>query len=93
MRILSPVGERRRFAEKDLSNSSSQGLTIGLIDNGFGDKIAGVFFSRLKELLDNESGVTEVQVWRKPMFTRPSPEQLIDEVATASHQAVVGLCA
>ena len=92
MRVLSPVGERRRFVKKDLS-SSSQGLAIGLIDNGFGDKIAGMFFSRLKELLENESEVTEVQVWRKPMFTRPSPEQLIDEVATASHQAVVGLCA
>lgn len=92
MRVLSPVGERRHFAEKNLS-SSAQGLTIGLIDNGFGDKIAGMFFSRLKELLDNEPGVSEVRVWRKPVFTRPSPEGLIDEVAMASRQAVVGLCA
>jgi hypothetical protein len=92
MRVLSPVGERRRFAEKTLS-STARGRTIGLIDNGFGDKIAGMFFARLRELLSNEPGVSEVRVWRKPVFTRPSPEQLIDEVAAASQQAVVGLCA
>jgi hypothetical protein len=92
MRVLSPVGERRRFAEKSLG-SSADGLTIGLLDNGFGNKIAGMFFGRLKELLENEPRVNQVKVWRKPVFTRPSPEGLIDEVAMASHQAVVGLCA
>ncbi|MBI3300965.1 MAG: hypothetical protein HYZ72_02650 [Deltaproteobacteria bacterium] len=92
MRVLSPVGERRRFAEKNLG-SNARGRTIGLVNNGFGDKIAGMFFARLQELLSAEPGVNEVRVWRKPLFTRPSPEQLIDEVAAASHQAVVGLCA
>lgn len=92
MRVLSPVGERRQFAEKDLG-SHAEGRTIGLVNNGFGDKIAGLFFERLKELLAADSAVSDVQVWRKPVFTRPSPEQLIDEVATASHQAIVGLCA
>jgi hypothetical protein len=92
MRVLSPVGERRRFAEKTLSSTTS-GRTIGLLNNGFGDKIAGAFFQRLQELLSNEPAVNEVRCWRKPVFTRPSPEQLIDEVATASHYAVVGLCA
>jgi len=92
MRVLSPVGERRRFAEKPPS-SNARGLTIGLLNNGFGDKIAGMFFGRLQELLGVEPEVSEVRVWRKPVFTRPSPEQLIDEVAAASHQAVVGLCA
>jgi hypothetical protein len=92
MRVLSPVGEPRRFAEKDL-NSSTKGLTIGLLNNGFGNKIAGMFFERLNELLKNEPGVNEVRVWHKPMFTRPSPETLIDEVAAGSYQAVVGLCA
>jgi hypothetical protein len=92
MRVLSPVGERRRFAEKKL-DPSARGRTIGLVNNGFGDKIATTFFARLQELFSAEPGVTEVQVWRKPVFTRPSPEKLIDEVATAAHQAVVGLCA
>ena len=92
MRVLSPVGERRRFAEKRLS-SSARGRTIGLVNNGFGDKLAGMFFARLQELLSAESGVSEVRTWRKPVFTRPSPEKLIDEVAAASHAAVVGLCA
>ena len=92
MRVLSPVGARRQFAEKDLGRSA-EGRTIGLVNNGFGDKIAGLFFARLKELLAADQAVSDVQVWRKPVFTRPSPEQLIDEVATASHQAVVGLCA
>ncbi len=92
MRVLSPAGERRRFAEKDLS-SNADGLTIGLLDNGFGDKIAGTFFARLQELFADEPRVNQVRVWRKPMFTRPSPEKLIDEVAAASYQAVVGLCA
>jgi len=92
MRVFSPVGERRRFAEKTFDNSA-RGLTIGLVNNGFGDKIAGTFFERLRELLSAEPGVSEVCAWRKPMFTRPSPEKLIDEVAAASHKAVVGLCA
>jgi hypothetical protein len=92
MRVLSPVGERRRFAEKKL-DSSTRGRTIGLLNNGFGDKIAGMFFARLQELLSAEHGVSEVRVWRKPVFTRPSPDKLIDEVAAASHAAVVGLCA
>jgi hypothetical protein len=92
MRVLSPVGERRRFAEKDLG-SNAQEHTIGLVNNGFGDKIAGMFFDRLRELFEADPAVSEVRVWRKPVFTRPSPDQLIDEVAMASHQAVVGLCA
>jgi hypothetical protein len=92
MRVLSPVGERRRFAEKKM-NSSAHGRTIGLVNNGFGDKIAGMFFARLQELLSAESGVSEVRLWKKPVFTRPSPDTLIDEVAAASHAAVVGLCA
>ena len=92
MRILSPVGERRRFAEKKL-DSSTRGRTIGLLNNGFGDKIAGTFFARLQELFSAEPGVSEVHGWRKPVFTRPSPDKLIDEVAAASHAAVVGLCA
>lgn len=92
MRLLSPVGERRHFVEKALG-SSVEGRTIGLVNNGFGDKVAGLFFERLKELLTADQAVSEVQIWRKPVFTRPSPEQLVDEVATASHQAIVGLCA
>ncbi len=92
MRVLSPVGERRQFAEKALA-SNAEGRTIGLVNNGFGDKIAGLFFERLKELLVADQSVSEVKIWRKPVFTRPSPDQLIDEVATASHQAIVGLCA
>ncbi|MBM4259375.1 MAG: hypothetical protein FJ147_26180 [Deltaproteobacteria bacterium] len=92
MRVLSPVGERRKFAEKKLDNTAN-GFTIGLVNNGFGDKIAGAFFTRLQELLTAEAGVAEVRVWQKPVFTRPSPDKLIDEVATASHKAIVGLCA
>lgn len=92
MRVLSPVGERRQFAAKSLG-STAQGRTIGLLNNGFGGEIADLFFARLKELLAAEPGVNEVKIWRKPVFTRPSPESLIDELATASHQAVVGLCA
>ena len=92
MRVLSPVGERRQFAAKSLG-STAQGRTIGLLNNGFGGEIAGLFFARLKELLAAEPGVNEVKIWRKPVFTRPSPESLIDELAAASHQAVVGLCA
>ena len=92
MRVLSPVGERRKFAEKKLHNTAN-GFTIGLVNNGFGDKIAGAFFARLHELLGAEADVSEVRVWQKPVFTRPSPEKLIDEVAAASHKAIVGLCA
>jgi hypothetical protein len=92
MRVLNPVGERRRFAEKKL-DSNARGRTIGLVNNGFGDKIAGMFFERLQQLLSAEPGVSEVRAWRKPVFTRPSPEKLIDEVAAAAHLAVVGLCA
>ena len=92
MRVLSPVGERRKFAEKNLEQSAN-GFTIGLVNNGFGDKIAGAFFSRLQELLQTAVGVADVRVWQKPVFTRPSPEKLIDEVAAASHKAIVGLCA
>lgn len=92
MRVLSPVGERRRFAEKKLG-SDARGRIIGLLNNGFGDKLAGMFFARLQELLGAQSGVNEVRTWNKPVFTRPSPEKLIDEVAAASHVAVVGLCA
>ena len=92
MRVLSPVGERRRFAEKK-PESSARGRTIGLVNNGFGDKIAATFFARLQELFGAEPGVTEVRIWRKPVFTRPSPEKLLDEVAAAAQQAVVGLCA
>lgn len=92
MRVLSPVGERRRLVEKTLE-STARGRTIGLVNNGFGDKISGAFFERLQELFRAEASVSEVCSWKKPVFTRPSSEKLIDEVAAASHCAVVGLCA
>ncbi len=92
MRILSPVGERRQFVEKQIDRGA-QGSVIGLVNNGFGNEIANVFFKRLQELLLAKSQVSQVSIWRKPMFTRPSPEHLIDEVASVSQQAVVGLCA
>jgi len=92
MRILSPVGERRRLVEKNLA-SNAHDLRVGLVNNGFGDKIARAFFGRLRDLLTDEPSVSTVQIWNKPVFTRPSPEKMIDEVAGASHLAVVGLCA
>jgi hypothetical protein len=78
--------------EKHLA-SNARDLRIGLVNNGFGNQIAGAFFERLRELLSDEPNVNTVRVWNKPVFTRPSPEKLIDEVAQASHLAVVGLCA
>ena len=92
MRVLSPVGERRQFVQKQIDHDA-QGRVIGLVNNGFGNEIANMFFERLQELLLAKPQVSQVSIWRKPMFTRPSPEHLIDEVAAASQQAVVGLCA
>ena len=92
MRVLSPVGVRREFQEKKI-DSTAAGRAIGLLDNGFGNDIAGTFFTRLRELLSADAAVSEVGVWRKPVFTRPSPDALLDELAAASHHAVVGLCA
>ncbi len=92
MRVLSPVGERRQFVQKQIDHDA-QGRVIGLVNNGFGNEIANVFFERLQELLLAKLQVSQVSIWRKPMFTRPSPEHLIDKVAAASQQAVVGLCA
>ncbi len=92
MRVFSPVGVRRQFAEKKIDHTA-EGCVIGLVNNGFGNEIAGLFFERLKELLEAKPVVSEVSVWRKPVFTRPSPEQLINEIAAASQRAVVGLCA
>ena len=92
MRVLSPVGVRREFREKKI-DSTAAGRAIGLLDNGFGNDIAGTFFTRLRELLAADAAVSEIGVWRKPVFTRPSPDALLDELAAASHHAVVGLCA
>ena len=92
MRVLNPVGVRRPFAEKKIDTNAA-GRVIGLVNNGFGNEIAGMFFERLKELLEVKPGVSQVSIWRKPVFTRPSPEQLMNEVAAASQQVVVGLCA
>ncbi len=92
MRVLSPVGVRRQFAEKTIDRSVGDRV-IGLVNNGFGNEIAGMFFERLEELLSCQPAISSVSVWRKPVFTRPSPEPLINEIAAVSHQAVVGLCA
>ena len=92
MRVLSPVGVRREFREKKI-DSTAAGRAIGLLDNGFGNDIAGTFFTRLRELLAADAAVSEVGLWRKPVFTRPSLDALLDELAAASHHAVVGLCA
>ncbi len=92
MRVLSPVGVRRPFAEKKIDHTAA-GRTVGLVNNGFGNEIAGKFFERLKELLEAKPSVSAASVWCKPVFTRPSPEALLDEVAAASQRAVVGLCA
>ena len=43
MRVLSPVGVRRPFAEKKIDHTAA-GRVIGLVNNGFGNEIAGRFF-------------------------------------------------
>ncbi len=78
--ILDPADEAKpeRVAQAKRPQSLN-GRTIGLLDIS---KPKGSFFlDRVEELLRERYGVSEVQRFRKPTFTKPAPHDLRHEIA------------
>lgn len=60
--------------EDDLS-----GTRVALLDNRKGN--ANILLTEIGEQLQQQHGVSEVKLFTKPIFSRPSPEALIEEVS------------
>ena len=90
MKVLSPVGEKKRTEVKDKLAPRPATLSdkvIGLIDDGVGK----AYFQRIEELLKEK--VKPAQVIRKvrPHLSQLSPAELLDEVAQACDAVIVGV--
>lgn len=87
MEILSPVWPTSSAPRPPKSRPRAlEGLTIALVD----DNLDAPFTTHLEALLGSHYGA-KVKRLVKPSGTAPSPRELIDEAATDTAAAVVGI--
>ncbi len=87
MEILSPVWPSASAARPPKSRPRAlEGATIALVD----DNLDAAFTIHLEALLGRHYGA-KVKRLVKPSGTAPSPRELIDEAATDTAAAVVGI--
>lgn len=90
MRVLSPVGETKQVEMKDELAprlATLSGKIVGLVDDGAGK----AYFQRIEELLKDKVKPAQIIRKVKPHLSRPSPAELLDEVAKACDAVIVGL--
>ena len=90
MKVLSPVGERKRIdVEGKLAPrlAALSNKVVGLIDDGAGK----AYFQRIEELLKEKVKPAQIIRKVKPHLSQPSPAELLDEVVKACHAVIVGV--
>ena len=90
MKVLSPVGERKRIdVEGKLAPrlAALSNKVVGLIDDGAGK----AYFQRIEELLKEKVKPVQIIHKVKPHLSQPSPVELLDEVVKACHAVIVGV--
>jgi hypothetical protein len=60
--------------------SSMQGMTVGLIDNH--KRNANVYLEALGRLLEDQYGVARVVTYRKISQSLPTPDEVLDQLAS-----------
>jgi hypothetical protein len=60
--------------------SSLQGMTVGLIDNR--KRNANVYLEELGRLLQEDDGVSRVVTYRKISQSLPTPDEVLDQLAS-----------
>ena len=60
--------------------SSLQGMTVGLIDNH--KRNANVYLAALGQLLQDRYGVSQVVTYRKISQSLPTPDEVLDQLAS-----------
>jgi hypothetical protein len=71
------VAEPQRLAPR---LSSLQGMTVGLIDNH--KRNANVYLEELSHLLQERYGVSKVVTYRKISQSMPTPDEVLDQLAS-----------
>jgi hypothetical protein len=71
------VAERQRLAPR---LASLQGKTVGLIDNH--KRNANVYLEELGRLLQEQHGVARVVTYRKVSQSLPTPDEVLDQLAS-----------
>lgn len=90
MKVLSPVGERKR---RDVEGKLAPRLAalgnnvVGLIDDGVGK----AYFQRIEELLKEKVKPAQIIRRVKPHLSQPSPAELLDEVVKTCNAVIVGV--
>ncbi|MFC1861414.1 hypothetical protein ACFLYL_03995 [Chloroflexota bacterium] len=90
MKVLNPVGEKRRVdvkGELAARLDTIDGKIIGIIDDGAGK----TYFQRIEELLEEKARPSRVIHKLRPHLSQPSPAELIDEIAKSCDAAIVGI--
>jgi predicted 3-demethylubiquinone-9 3-methyltransferase (glyoxalase superfamily) len=72
------VAEPHRLAPR---LSSLQGMTVGLIDNH--KRNANVYLEALGQLLQDRYGVSQVVTYRKISQSMPTPDEVLDQLASS----------
>ena len=87
--ILEPVADaprtRRALAPRP---PALAGHRVGLLDNS--QVNASLFMERVGELLLAQCEAASARAWRKPFWTHPAPQSVVEELAAKSDLAVVG---
>lgn len=78
MKFLNPTHKASESIVRMVSRLSSlNGKQIGLLDNG--KKGTSLIFDKLEVILKEKFGVEEIIRERKPDFSRPAPQDVIDK--------------
>ena len=89
MRVLNPVGERKKTGIQNRlapRPSDLQGKIVGILDNRAGQ----AYFERIEELLKAKCNVAKVMRWVKPEQVAPAAAEMIAEVARECDVVVAG---
>ena len=85
--VLNPAAEGKAASEKLASRPIDlKGATVGLIDNH--KRNADVYLEELAELLKEKFGVAKVVNYRKASQSIPSPDEVLDDLASQC-QAII----
>lgn len=90
VRLLDPTGDAiPRISERAKRLESLQGIHLGLLENRKPN--SGKILTYIASLLQERYGVASYSLLAKPDASRPSPEDIVNELAARSQAVLTGV--
>ena len=89
--VLNPEGKPRAGKETEVARRVDrvEGKTIGVIDDGLAG--SDYFMKGIQQLIEKTYPGAKALYFPKPILSRPSPKELLDQVAGQCDAVVVGI--